>query len=218
MRHWLMKSEPGAFSLDHLRRSPNATAPWDGVRNYQARNYMRDQMRAGDGVLFYHSSTAERAIVGWARVARAAYPDHTAWDTRSDHYDPRSTPDNPVWMMVDIAFEEAFPRPLTLDALRAIPALKDMLLLRRGMRLSIQPVTAEQFETVLAFARGERAPPVPGTKARQPSPARRPAKAGKSSRAGAKAPGPRFLRSAIRPAARKPGSSKGKGAVKSRWR
>ena len=165
MRHWLMKTEPGTFSIEDLRRAPDGTAPWDGVRNYQARNHMRDGMRAGDPVLIYHSSTAERAIVGSARVAHAAYPDHTAWDPRSGHYDPRSSPEIPVWIMVDVSFVETFPRPLTLEALRGIPELSGMMLLRRGMRLSVQPVMPAEFETVLAYGRGERplpeAPPPP---------------------------------------------------------
>jgi predicted RNA-binding protein with PUA-like domain len=161
MSHWLLKTEPGTFSLDDLRRGPGGVSPWDGVRNYQARNHMRDGMKAGDGVLIYHSSTENRAIVGRARVAREAYPDHTAWDPKSDHFDKRSTPENPVWMMVDVAFEEAFPRPLLLDEMRHIPELAEMMLLRRGMRLSVQPVSPEHFAIVLAYARGEQPVPVP---------------------------------------------------------
>lgn len=182
MRHWLMKTEPETFSLDDLRRSPNHTAPWDGVRNYQARNHMRDGMRLGDPVLIYHSSTEHRAIVGLAHVAREAYPDHSAWDPKSDHYDRRSAPENPVWIMVDVCFDEEFPQPLSLEALRGIPELGEMMLLRRGMRLSVQPVTAEQFLTVLAYGRGERAlpeVPEPARPSPRKTPAERKAKTGK---------------------------------------
>jgi predicted RNA-binding protein with PUA-like domain len=178
MAYWLMKTEPSTFSLDDLRNSPGGVAPWDGVRNYQARNHMRDGMRLGDGVLIYHSSTEKRAIVGRARVAREAYPDHTAWDPNSDHFDPRSTPANPVWLMVDVAFEEAFPRPLLLDELHGVPGVADMMLLRRGMRLSVQPVTAEQFAAVLSYARGERPLPAPAKVAAAAKPKPKSAKAG----------------------------------------
>ena len=205
MAYWLMKTEPGTFSLDDLRRSPGGVAPWDGVRNYQARNHMRDGMRLGDGVLIYHSSTENRAIVGRARVARKAYPDHTAWDPRSDHFDPRSTPENPAWLMVDVAFEEEFPRALLLDELRDIPGLDGMVLLRRGMRLSVQPVTPEQFQTVLRFARGEQALPetaaaarAPAKEARgkRPGPARPAAK--RTTKSSAKAQAPRKARASTR--------------------
>ena len=151
MRHWLMKSEPSEFSIDDLKRAPDGTAPWDGVRNYQARNHMRE-MKAGDRVLFYHSSTDPLAVVGTARVVREAYPDESAWNPKSPYYDKRSTPENPVWLRVDVRFEARFPVPVTLADLRTVPALKHMLLLRKGMRLSVQPVTAEEFEAVLARA------------------------------------------------------------------
>ena len=151
MRHWLMKTEPSEFSIDDLQRAPKQTAPWDGVRNYQARNHMRD-MKLGDRVLFYHSSTDPLAIVGTARIVREAYPDESAWDKKSDYFDKRSTPDNPVWARVDLQFESKFPVPVTLAELRLVPALKDMLLLRKGMRLSVQPVAPQEFEAVLAHA------------------------------------------------------------------
>ena len=109
MRYWLMKTEPEFFSLDDLRASPGGTAPWDGVRNYQSRNTMRDLMKLGDRVLIYHSGQKDLAIAGVASVAREAYPDHTAWDPGSEHFDPRSTPENPVWMMVDVHCQSAFP-------------------------------------------------------------------------------------------------------------
>lgn len=146
---WLMKSEPDCFSLDDLKRTK--TNPWDGVRNYQARNYMRDQMRVGDGVLFYHSSCAVPGIAGLAEVARSAYPDYTAWDTRSDHYDPKASPDNPIWQMVDVRYVRHFRHFVPLDELRAHPALTDMLVLRRGQRLSIQPVVPEHYTVVVAL-------------------------------------------------------------------
>jgi predicted RNA-binding protein with PUA-like domain len=150
--YWLMKTEPSEFSLQHLRDRPGQTGAWDGVRNYQSRNYMRDQMRLEDRVLFYHSSCDPTAIVGTARIAREGYPDHTAWEPGGAHFDPKSSPANPIWMMVDVRFESEFPVPLTLEELRTVPALKDMLLLRRGMRLSIQPVTEPEFQAVLAHA------------------------------------------------------------------
>ncbi len=152
MRYWLMKTEPSEFSLADLKRAPRQTAPWDGVRNYQARNHMRDGMRLGDRVLFYHSSTDPLAVVGTARIVREAYPDESAWDPKSAYHDPRSTPENPVWLRVDIQFEAELPCPVSLTEMRKLPELKDMLLLRKGMRLSIQPVTPAEFEAVLRHA------------------------------------------------------------------
>lgn len=154
MKRWLMKTEPSVFSLQDLRGSPNGTAEWEGVRNYQARNFMRDEMRKGDRVLFYHSATKFPAIVGTAVVAREAYPDDTAWDPESKYFDAKSDPQNPRWVMVDIRFERAFERPLSLQELRENPLLADMMLLRRGMRLSIQPVTQAEYEAVLQMADG----------------------------------------------------------------
>jgi len=151
-RYWLFKSEPSAFSLDDLKRSPKGTAPWDGVRNYQARNLLRDEVRLGDGVLFYHSSTDPAGVVGVAEVARAGYPDHTAWDPESDHPDLGSTPDNPRWYMVDVRYVRHLPRCVTLAELKATPALKSMMVIRPGSRLSIQPVTQKEWETVLKLA------------------------------------------------------------------
>ena len=155
MRYWLMKSEPNAFSIDDLENKPNGTDHWDGIRNYQARNLMRDEMRPGDRVLFYHSNAQPNAVVGTARIAREAYPDHTAWDPDSKYHDPRSTPENPVWLMVDVQFESKFPAPVTLAELRNVPELTGMMLLRKGMRLSIQPVTAEEFRTVVALGKAK---------------------------------------------------------------
>jgi len=152
MRYWLMKSEPGCFALDDLQQLPGGVAAWDGVRNFQARNLLRDAIKVGDGVLFYHSSCAEPAIVGLAEVVRDGYPDHTAQDPANDHYDPRATPDNPIWYMVDIKFLLRLPQPLTRDLLRSHPVLAGMMVLQRGSRLSVQPVSAVEWRAVLALA------------------------------------------------------------------
>jgi len=153
-KYWLFKSEPTAFSFTDLLKEPGQTAEWDGVRNYQARNFMRDDMKVGDGVLFYHSSSKPLAVVGAARVAREAYPDHTAWDPAGQHYDAKSTPDNPIWFMVEIRAERQFARLVTLEEMKGNPRLGNMLLLRRGMRLSIQPVTREEWDEIIALGSG----------------------------------------------------------------
>lgn len=152
MRCWLMKSEPSAFSIEDLKNAPNGTDHWDGIRNYQARNLMRDEMKRGDRVLFYHSSADPTAVVGTARVVREAYPDHTALDPDSKYFDPKSMSENPRWVMVDIQFESQFAVPLTLAELRKLPQLHDMMLLKKGQRLSIQPVTEEEFGTIVRHA------------------------------------------------------------------
>src|SRR5690606_13531408 len=121
VRHWLMKSEPDVFSIDDLARV--GVEPWNGVRNYQARNYMRDQMRVGDLVLFYHSNADPPGVAGVGRICREAYPDHTALDPASEYHDPRATPGNPIWCMVDVEFVEKFPRLVSLDEMRAHPDL-----------------------------------------------------------------------------------------------
>ncbi len=151
--YWLLKSDPEEFSIEDLKASPNCTAPWDGVRNYQARNMLRDSIKEGDAVLFYHSRK-NPSVVGIARVIRAGYPDHTAWDPSSRHHDPRSTPEKPIWYMVDIRLEEIFEDPIPLASLRNIPELKDMLLLRKGSRLSVQPVTPQEYSVILSLAKG----------------------------------------------------------------
>jgi predicted RNA-binding protein with PUA-like domain len=153
MNYWLMKSEPSCFSLDDLERSPGGVAAWDGVRNFQARNLLRDEIKTGDGVLFYHSSCAEPAIVGLAEVMSDGYPDHTAQDPRGEHYDPKATPDKPIWYMVDVKFRVRLPRPLTRADLSGHPVLGGMAVMRRGNRLSVQPVTADEWRGVLAQAR-----------------------------------------------------------------
>ena len=151
VRYWLFKSEPSAYSFDDLLNEENRTAEWDGVRNYQARNFMRDDMKVGDRVLFYHSSAKPTAVVGTARIVKEAYPDATAWDPSDKHYDPKSSPGETVWTVVEIQAEERLPNPVTLAAVKANPKLKDMLLIRKGQRLSIQPVTKEEYDEVIAM-------------------------------------------------------------------
>lgn len=152
MNYWLVKSEPDAYSIDDLANEPEQTTCWHGVRNYQARNMMRDEMKLGDRVLFYHSNAKPPAVVGVATVAREAYGDHTSWDPESDYFDPKSSEENPRWFMVDLAFEQKFPRPLPLEELRTISALKNMELLRTGSRLSVQPVRKSEFDAILKLA------------------------------------------------------------------
>lgn len=154
-QYWLMKSEPQAYSIEDLER--DRVTPWDGVRNYQARNLMRDRMKVGDRVLFYHSNAKPPGVVGLARVSRLAYPDFTAWDKEDNHYDPKSTPDNPIWMMVDVEFVEKFPRLVSLSDLKARDDLTGMLVTKRGMRLSVQPVEPEHFEIVCQLGREQPA-------------------------------------------------------------
>jgi predicted RNA-binding protein with PUA-like domain len=150
-RYWLFKSEPTAYSFADLLAEPDQTAEWDGVRNYQVRNYMRDDMNIGDGVLFYHSSAKPLAVIGTATIVSKAYPDHTAWDPAEKHYDPKCSPGNPTWLMVDIKGEKEFSRPVILEEIKQHPKLQDMLLVRRGMRLSIQPVTCDQWNEVISL-------------------------------------------------------------------
>ena len=149
-RFWLMKTEPDCFSIDDLAGSPGGVAPWDGVRNYQARNYMRDEMRTGDLILFYHSGK-NPSVVGIARVVREGYPDDTAWDKKNDHFDPKSSPENPIWYMVDIQLEKKFSKPIELKELRKINGLENMMLLKKGMRLSVQPVNREEFDIITSL-------------------------------------------------------------------
>lgn len=149
MNHWLMKSEPDTFSIDDLARKRKEA--WDGVRNYQARNHMRDGMRPGDAVFFYHSSCAVPGIAGVAEVASAAYPDPTQFDPRSKYFDPASSRDNPRWMLVDVKFVRKLKRVITLDELKTHRALAAMPLLQRGTRLSVQPVTKAQWDFILAL-------------------------------------------------------------------
>ena len=150
MAYWLMKSEPDEVSVDDALAAPHSTVPWTGVRGYQARNFMRDQMRVGDGVLFYHSSCAEPGIVGIARVASTPYPDPTQFDRKSPYYDEASKKDAPRWTLVDVQVLKKT-RTLTLPELRATPGLEDMIVLRKGNRLSITPVDPKHWQLVLSL-------------------------------------------------------------------
>ena len=153
MKFWLMKSEPEEFGIEDLKRV--RTEPWDGVRNYQARNMMRDEMKKGDKVFFYHSNCDEPGVYGVMRIKREAYPDHTAFDPDDKHYDPKSDPDNPRWFMVDVGYVRKFKQPVTLRTMREYTEteLRDLALLRRGNRLSIMPVTPAQWEFKLGLAK-----------------------------------------------------------------
>jgi predicted RNA-binding protein with PUA-like domain len=150
MAYWLMKSEPDTFGIGDLARRPRKTSHWDGVRNYQARNYLMT-MKKGDEVLFYHSSCAEPGVVGLAKVVKEAYPDHTAFDPDDPHFDPKSDPAEPRWHMVDVQFVRKLPRTITLEQLKANPKLADFALVRRGNRLSVLPVTPAQWRAILAM-------------------------------------------------------------------
>lgn len=148
MQYWLMKSEPAEISIDDVLAARRQTIPWFGVRNYQARNYMRDLMQVGDGVLFYHSSCAEPGIAGLAEVASTPYPDHTQFERKGKYYDPKATPETPRWMMVDIKAVKKT-RLVPLPELRITPELADMQILKRGNRLSITPVTAAEWRHIM---------------------------------------------------------------------
>jgi predicted RNA-binding protein with PUA-like domain len=147
MNHWLIKSEPDVFSIQDLAKAKRQTTHWEGVRNYQARNFLR-AMQAGDRALYYHSNATPSAVAGVVEIVRTAYPDPTAWDPKSDYHDPKASPENPIWSMVDVKLVEIFPREIPLEELRTKKALAGMELLRRGSRLSVQPVTAAQFRTL----------------------------------------------------------------------
>jgi len=158
MAYWLMKSEPDEFSIDDLAASPDQTAAWDGVRNYQARNMLRDRVRVGDQVLFYHSSCTPPGVAGIAEVVKAAYPDPTALDPHSPRHDPRSTVGEPRWFCVDVRFVRRFDQLITLARLRREPGLADMKLLQRGNRLSVMPVAPAHWSLILSLSQapGER--------------------------------------------------------------
>jgi len=151
-RYWLFKSEPETFSIDHLSACANRTTTWEGVRNYQARNYLRDEVAVGDEVLFYHSSADPSGVAGRCRVTRAGYPDCTALDPNSPYYDPKATEAEPRWYVVDVQLVDKFPRVVPLAELKATPGLEDMLVIKKGMRLSIQPVTVAEWQAVLKLA------------------------------------------------------------------
>lgn len=152
MSYWLFKSEPDVFGIDHLAKRPNQTEHWDGVRNYQVRNMLRDDIKVGDKAFFYHSNATPPGIVGIMEIVKAGYPDFTAWDKNSDHYDPKSSALHPRWYMVDVHFIKKFKRIVTLDELKTHPQLKEMQVARRGNRLSITPVSAEEWKIVVDLA------------------------------------------------------------------
>jgi len=151
-RYWLVKSEPNTFSIEDLAHAPKQTTCWDGVRNYQARNFMR-QMAIGDQVLFYHSNAEPPAVVGIAEVVKTAYPDRTQFDRKSHHFDPASKPNAPRWDMVDLKYRETFPTSLSLHRLKQEPKLKGMVLLQKGSRLSVQPVNESEWAVIVKLAR-----------------------------------------------------------------
>lgn len=154
MRYWLMKSEPDVFGIEHLKRLKTST--WDGVRNYQARNFMQ-AMAVGDRVLFYHSNAKPSGVAGLAEVSRIGIPDHTSWDPQSEYFDPKSTPDAPRWWMVEVRFVAAFPQLIALDQLRTIPELADMELFRRS-RLSVQSVDLRHYDLISSFGKHQESP------------------------------------------------------------
>jgi predicted RNA-binding protein with PUA-like domain len=158
MNYWLMKSEPTVFSVDSLAKAPRKTTAWDGVRNYQARNMLRDQMQKGDLAFFYHSSCETPGIHGVMQIVRTGYPDPTQFDPEDHHYDPKSDPDNPRWYCVDVKLERKLPHAVSLDALRAQKALAGMQILQRGNRLSVTPVTRKEWDCVLGLASPEKNP------------------------------------------------------------
>ncbi|OGU58550.1 MAG: EVE domain-containing protein [Ignavibacteria bacterium RIFOXYB2_FULL_35_12] len=148
-KFWLIKSEPSEFSIDDLEKSKNQTTYWDGVRNYQARNFIRDEMKIGDKVLFYHSNTEPNAVVGICEIVKGTYPDHTQFDSKNVHYDPKAEKKNPPWFMVDIRLEKKFKKPVSLEDIKANPKLSKMRLVQRGNRLSVMPVIKDEFEEIL---------------------------------------------------------------------
>jgi predicted RNA-binding protein with PUA-like domain len=150
-RCWLMKCEPAAYTIEDLERDGRTS--WEGVRNYQARNFMRDEMRVGDEVLFYASNAEPSGVTGLASIARAGYPDHTAWTKGHKYYDAASSKDAPVWYMVDLEFVERFPEIVPLDVLKSTKGLEDMMVTKKGSRLSVQPVTKREFEIVKKLGR-----------------------------------------------------------------
>lgn len=152
MKYWLMKSEPDVFGIDDLAKRPRKTEPWDGIRNYQVRNMMRDDMKKGDLALFYHSNCKEPGIVGIMRIVKEAYPDQTAFDPESKYYDPKSDPENPRWLMVDVKFVEKFASCIGLQELKTFPILSEMQVLRRGNRLSVMPVSKKHWDYIIKLA------------------------------------------------------------------
>lgn len=153
MQYWLVKSEPDAFGIDDLANMPDQTEHWDGVRNYQARNFMRDEMKCGDQVFFYHSNCKEPGIVGIVEVVREGYPDHTAFDPEGKYYDPKSDPDRPRWYMVDVKLVQRFRQTISLSSMKTRPELEGMRLLQKGNRLSVMPIAPEHWQAILDLYR-----------------------------------------------------------------
>lgn len=153
-QYWLMKCEPDAYTIDDLAR--DKTTSWEGVRNYQARNFMRDEMKEGDGVLFYASNADPSGVTGLAEIVREGYPDHTAWKKGHTYFDAASTKDKPVWFMVDIGFVERFPDVVPLETLKSTPGLEQMKVVQKGSRLSVQPVTKAEFDIVVRLGRKKK--------------------------------------------------------------
>ncbi len=150
MNYWLMKSEPDVFGIEHLIAMPNKTEHWDGVRNYQARNMMRDDMKKGDLVFFYHSNCKVPGIVGIMQVVKEGYPDFTSWNPESKYFDPKSSEESPRWFMVDIKFKRKLKRNISLNELKEMPGLEKMALVRRGNRLSIMPMSKQEWDLILS--------------------------------------------------------------------
>lgn len=173
MNYWLIKSEPTTFSIQDLAKAPGKTTCWEGVRNYQARNFLRT-MKKGDRAIFYHSNASPPAAVGVAEVVREAYPDDTAWNPKSKYHDPKAAADNPIWSMVDVKLVTIFPREIPLEELRGVRALAGMELLRRGSRLSVTPVTAAEFRTIEQLARTAAPAAARAPAAKKKAPAKKP--------------------------------------------
>jgi predicted RNA-binding protein with PUA-like domain len=148
-KYWLMKSEPEVFSIDDLAKAENQTAYWDGVRNYQARNFLRDDFKNGDKVIFYHSNAEPPAAAGICVVVKEAYPDFTAFDPDNDHFDPKSKKDSPSWFMVDVKFVKKFSNPVSINEIKANPKLQKIHLIQRGNRLSVMPLTKDEFDVIV---------------------------------------------------------------------
>jgi predicted RNA-binding protein with PUA-like domain len=153
MKYWLMKSEPNVFSIDNLAEAKNQTAYWDGIRNYQARNFLRDDFKIGDKVIFYHSSSEPPAAVGICEVVKEGYPDFTAFDPDDPHYDPKSKKDNPTWIMVDVKLVKRFISTVTISEMRDNKKLQKMQLLQRGNRLSVMPLTKDEFKEIIKMGK-----------------------------------------------------------------
>ena len=152
VKHWLFKADPKDYSIQDLANEPNQTTSWDGIRNYMARNLIRDEIKKGDNILIYHSNADPKGIVGIGQVVRSAYPDHTALDQSSDYYDPKSSKDNPIWYMVDVKLIKTFPEVIELRVLKDTKGLEKMMLTQRGSRLSIQPVRKSEWNIIMQLA------------------------------------------------------------------